>query len=237
MAIGKEFIVLMERIGYSFSDLSYLEKALTHVSYTNEMKSRGIRAESNEALEFLGDAVLEMVISRELFDRYRADGEGTLTKMRQSIVCESALARVARRLSLGDFLNVGNGEEGANVRERDKVLADALEAVIAAVYLDDTSLGGERYSGVILELFEPEIKRAPADSNSDYKTRLQQLIEKNGDSELRYEVADTDGPEHRRTFTVLAIVNNNVVGRGSGRTKKAAQMEAAREALRLFGVI
>ena len=137
MGIGKEFIELMEKIDYNFSDITYLQTALTHTSYTNEMKSRGYRAPSNETLEFLGDAVLQMVISEELYDKYAPLREGVLTKMRQTLVCEKTLADIARSLDLGIYLNVGTGEETAGVRNKSKVLADALEALIAAVYIDD----------------------------------------------------------------------------------------------------
>ena len=121
MAIGKEFIPLMEKIGYNFCDLSYIEKALTHSSYTNEMKNLGIRAESNETLEFLGDAVLQLCISEKLFESYSKKGEGTLTVLRKNIVCESSLAALARNISLGEYLNVGNGDEQSGVRGSSKV--------------------------------------------------------------------------------------------------------------------
>ena len=128
MGVGKEFFELMNKIGYTFSDISHLEIALTHSSYSNEMKRKGFRAESNEAYEFLGDAVLELFISEALFNRCTRAGEGTLTKHRQSLVCESTLAKIASSINLGDYLNIGTSEEGTDLRSRPKVLADAFEA-------------------------------------------------------------------------------------------------------------
>ena len=236
MGIGKDFIVLMTDLGYRFRDISLLENALTHSSYSNEMKRRGYNARSNEALEFLGDAVLELVISEELFSRYQKDGEGTLTKMRQNLVCESTLARVGDKLKLGDYLNVGTGEESTDVRYRAKVIADALEAVIAAVYIDDCANGRVNYRSVILSLFADEIARAMEKGDVDYKTMLQQFVEKNSGCVLRYEYLES-GPEHKKTFTAIAFINNNKVGEGVGTTKRAAEASAAMRALSLFGII
>ena len=236
MAIGRDFPRLMEDIGYTFRDFTYLERALTHSSFTYEMRSKGIRAESNERLEFLGDAVLGLIISEELYGKYGSEDEGRLTRIRQSLVCESMLAKIARKISLGDYLNVGKGEESSNIRDRDKVLADALEALIAAVYLDSKDSDAAAPRKVILTLFKDEIAHASKKVHSDYKTELQKLVEKNGDAVLCYELCAEDGPEHDRCFTVRALVNNNEVGIGHGKTKKAAEMQAAHAALLLFGV-
>ena len=237
MGIGKDIGSLMRDIGYAFSDVSFLETALTHSSYTNEMKQKGYRAESNEALEFLGDAVLEIVISEYLFERYSKRGEGTLSKLRQTVVCESMLAKIASRIGLGDYLNVGSAEEVQDLRKRKKVLADALEAVIAAIYLDDrTNANGFVYRGVVIKLFEKEIENIVKNGNRDYKTLLQQFVEKNGDALLRYEIEE-NGPAHEKTFIATAFINNNKVGDGKGSTKRAAEMQAAKVALRLFGII
>ena len=237
MAIGREMLDLMDAIGYQFIDLKNLECALTHTSYTNEMRALGYRAESNEALEFLGDAILELVISEILFDKYRKQGEGTLTKMRQSLVCERTLAKIASSLDIGQYLNIGHAEEGSDLRNRDKVLADALEAIIAAVYIDDRGCGGNRYKAVISNIFEQYITEIQPSRVYDYKTMLQQFVEKNGDSVLRYDVLEEIGPEHSQTFRIAAVINNNVVGEGVGRTKKSAEMMAAKQALELFGVV
>ncbi len=237
MGIGKDFFELMKSIGYNFADTDFLETALTHSSYTNEMRQKGFRAESNEALEFLGDAVLEIVVSEYLFDRYSKHGEGALSKLRQTIVCESTLAKIATRISLGDYLHIGTAEENLGLRKRKKILADALEALIAAVYLDDrTNANGNLYSAVIICLFEKEIENILKAGNKDYKTMLQQFVEKNGDALLRYDI-DESGPEHEKTFIATAYINNNKVGDGKGSTKRAAEMQAAKVALRLFGII
>ncbi len=236
MALGKEALDLTKKIGYTFTDLTYLETALTHSSYTNEMRKRGIKASSNERLEFLGDAVLEIVISEYLYSNFSKYREGALTKMRQQLVCEKTLARIAAGLDLGAYLNLGNGEESADLRRRPKILADALEALIAALYLDSAARGDDSYKSVILSLFLEEINSA-ANQRTDYKTMLQQLAEQEGSAFLEYKVVSEDGPEHDKLFTVEAIVNNNVVGRGSAQTKKDAEMQAAKMALQLFGVV
>lgn len=237
MGIGKDFTQLMREIRYDFIDVTFLETALTHSSYTNEMKQKGFRAESNEALEFLGDAVLEIVISEYLFDRYSKHGEGALSRFRQMIVCEATLSKIASKLSLGDYLHIGTSEENLNLRTRKKVLADALEALIAAVYLDDrTNANGNLYRAVIICLFENEIEMILKSGNRDYKTLLQQFVEKNGDAILRYEIEE-NGPEHEKTFIATAYINNNKVGDGKGSTKRSAEMQAAKVALRLFGIL
>ena len=236
MGIGKDISTLMRTIGYDFIDVSFLETALTHSSYTNEMKQKGFRAQSNEALEFLGDAVLEIVISEYLYDRYAQHGEGALSKLRQTIVCEATLYKIASRIGLGDYLNIGSAEENISLRSGKKVLADALEALIAAVYLDDrTNANGNLYSAVIICLFEKEMQAIIKAGNRDYKTILQQFVEKNGDAILRYDIEER-GPEHEKTFIATAYINNNKVGDGKGTTKRSAEMQAAKVALRLFGI-
>ena len=236
MGIGKDISTLMRIIGYDFIDVSFLETALTHSSYTNEMKQKGFRAESNEALEFLGDAVLEIVISEYLFDRYSKHGEGALSKLRQTIVCESTLSKIAERIGLGEYLNIGSAEENLALRTRKKILADALEALIAAVYLDDrTNSHGNTYPAVIICLFEKEMEAIMKSGSRDYKTQLQQFVEKNGDAILRYDIEER-GPEHEKTFIATAYINNNKVGDGKGTTKRSAEMQAAKVALRLFGI-
>ena len=235
MALGKDVLELQSKISYKFKDVSYLDGAMTHSSYTNEMRTRGIKAESNERLEFLGDAVLQLVISEHVYACYSRYREGALTKMRQQLVCEKTLAGIARKISLGDYINLGNGEEISGCRNRPKILADALEALIAAVYLDSMAQGSEEYKQVVLSLFEEEIN-AESIGRTDFKTRLQQLAEQDGAALLEYRVISEEGPEHNKSFTVAAFINNNEVGRGQGRTKKIAEMNAAKMALNLFGV-
>ena len=236
MAIGKEIVELEEQIGYKFNDISYLELALTHSSYTNEQRSRGINVQSNERLEFLGDAVLELVISEYLYSNFKKYREGALTKMRQNLVCEKTLAKIAAELNLGDYINVGRGEELTDCRSRPKVLADAMEALIGAVYLDAGGSSSDCWRGVILSLYKDEFSLILSIQSTDYKTRLQQLAEQDGSAVLEYKVISTSGPEHNKSFTIAAYVNNNEVGRGTAGSKKDAEMQAARAALMLFGV-
>ena len=237
MGIGCNITDLTAKLGYNFVDITYLQTALTHSSYSNEMRSRGFRAESNESLEFLGDAVLQIVISEVLYDKFRKLGEGTLTKYRQSLVCEKTLSAIADGIELGKYLNVGTGEEVMNIRQRPKVLADALEAVIAAVYLDDRENGrGTLYFAVIYNLFSAVIDKVVAGGNKDYKSLLQQFVDKNSDSVLTYRYEES-GPEHQKTFTATAYINNNKVGTGVGSTKRMAETNAAKAALKLFGII
>lgn len=235
MAIGKDLFELEKKIEYNFFDIKNLEVALTHSSYSNEKKSRGIIILSNERLEFLGDAILEMIVSEYLYSTYRECAEGILTKMRQYLVCEKTLSKIAAEIKLGDYINVGKGEENTDCRRRPKVLADTLEAVIAAIYIDS---GGQldRCRSTVLSIMESEIKKASSMKHGDYKTLLQQFVETDATSILEYSVIDESGPEHDKTFTVAAKINNNIVGTGISKSKKTAEMEAARCALELFGV-
>ena len=160
-----------------------------------------------------------------------------MTKYRQSLFCEKTLSAIAESIDLGKYLNVGTGEEVMNIRQRPKVLADALEAVIAAVYLDDRENGrGTLYFAVIYNLFSDVIENVVAGGNTDYKSLLQQFVDKNADSVLTYKYEES-GPEHQKTFTATAYINNNKVGSGVGSTKRMAETEAARAALKLFGII
>ena len=236
MSIGKEIVELQSAIGYEFSDIAYLENALTHASYSNEQKSRGIFLESNERLEFLGDAILQAVISKYLYKNYKKYTEGTLTKMRQYLVCEKTLSKIAAEINLGDYLNLGKGEETNGCRQRPKVLADALEAVFAAIHLDSAD-DPSVHERVLLALFSGVLNSLDNSFEGDYKTMLQQLVEKDGASELVYEVISEVGPEHNKCFTVVALINNNEVGRGEAKNKKDAEMQAAKVALKLFGIV
>ena len=237
MSIGKEIKSLETLLKYTFKDISYLENALTHSSYSNEQKSRGISLRSNERLEFLGDAILQTVVSKYLFENYKGHSEGILTKMRQYLVCEKTLSKIAAEIGIGEYLNVGKGEEGNGCRKRPKVLADALEAVFAAVYLDSFSLDPTLHERVILDTFSGELSGLSDSFNDDYKTMLQQLVEKDGTSFLEYEVISVVGPEHNKHFEVVAKINNNIVGNGEAKSKKEAEMHAAKAALELFGLV
>ena len=201
------------------------------------MKARGFRAESNESLEFLGDAVLQIVMSEYLYDKYSKQGEGALTRLRQNIVCESTLYKIATEIELGKYLNIGTGEENQDLRNGQKVLADALEALIAAIYMDDrTYAHGNKYRAVILCMFENEIDSILKKKHTDYKTELKNFVEKNSGFILRYNVSES-GPEHEKKFYAEAFINNNKVGAGQGSTKRYAEMQAAKEALKLFGIL
>ena len=234
MAIGKNFELLEEKLGYKFNDYAYLENALTHSSYANEYKSKGLAIASNERLEFLGDAVLEIVISEYLYHNYKSFTEGKLTRMRQQLVCEKTLAKIASRINLGEYIHLGRGEE-TECRTRPKVLADTLEAVMAALFLDSKNSNSEIYKDIIIKLFEKEFANTTQKATPDYKTMLQQFIEKDGASTLEYEVVEEKGPDHKKEFTVIAKVNNNVVGSGTAFSKKNSEMQAAKHALELFG--
>lgn len=220
---------LEERIGYRFSDPTLLETALTHASYSNE---KG--APSYERLEFLGDAVLQIVISRYLFNRFLDIPEGLLTKYRQYLVCESTLAKIANSLSLGGYIRLGKGEAAGNGRSRPSILADVMESILGAAYLDG---GMEVAEALLLSLMEGELENCVQNRDGDYKTRLQQLVEQDGSEILEYAVIARSGPDHAPTYKIEARINSNAVGVGEGRSKHEAEQAAAREALRLFGII
>ncbi len=237
MGIGKNIFDLEKKLEYKFHDLSYLERAMTHLSYTNEQRLKGINVVSNERLEFLGDAVIQIIISEYLYDNYRKHREGALTKMRQRIVCEKTLSKIAAEIGLGEYINLGHGEELTNCRERPKILADTLEALIAAIYLDSKDQSQEIVRDVVIKLFSSVLQSDSVNKRSDYKTMLQQLAEQDGASILEYKVVDEIGPEHNKIFTVAALINNNKVGEGKGKTKRQAEMNAAKMALKLFGLL
>lgn len=235
MAIGRDFSELENALGYSFKDISLIETALTHTSYANELKSKGISYKSNERLEFLGDAVLQIVISDLLYENFSKYDEGTLTKMRQHLVCQKTLAKIAAEINLPGYLNVGSGEEATGCRTRPRIMANAIEAVIAAIYKDAIA-SGEDYKLPIIKLFSGKIEEAENMQKGDYKSILQKLVEKSGEDTLEYITEEEIGPEHDKTFTVVAKINSNVVGKGSAGRLKDAQMAAAKMALSLFGI-
>ncbi|MBQ8175317.1 MAG: ribonuclease III [Clostridia bacterium] len=229
--MNKRLLAWQMEFGYVFSDLSLLETAFTHSSYSHENKNI---SQDNERLEFLGDAVLGAVISTLLYRTYPAEREGILSSYRQTIVCEATLAALATRLQVGEMLRLGNGELQHNGRKKRSILADAMEAVVAAVYLDQGAVINETVTTLIERLFTDEI-RACATRGLDYKSRLQQVVEQDGGERLEYRVASVTGPVHDPRFTVEARLNSNVIGRASGRSKQEAEQGAAKEALSLFG--
>lgn len=227
--------LLEERLGYKFNNSALLEEALTHSSYVNEHKNRGIELECNERLEFLGDSVLSIIVSRYLFGEYSSRQEGDLTKIRAAVVCEKALAKYAKEISLGDYLYLGNGEDKNNGRTRASITSDAFEAVLGAFYID-TGYDAKRVSEFLLPFVIKEIDFIrKGEAFTDYKTALQQIIQQADGEKLVYTVISECGPDHDKTFTVEARLNSNVIGTGCGSSKRAAEQAAAREALSLFG--
>ncbi len=219
--------LLQERIGYQFRNMSLLKQALTHKSYTNEMLIN--KTMSYERLEFLGDAVLELVSSEFLFHKNVDCPEGELTKMRASMVCEPSLAFCAKDLELGEFMLLGKGEESTGGRLRDSITSDAMEAVIGAIYLDG---GMEPAKDFIYRfiLSDLENKRLFFDS----KTTLQEFVQGKLKTSFSYNLVEENGPEHDKTFTVEVVIDEEVIGTGTGRTKKSAEQNAAYEALLVF---
>ena len=219
---------MMERIGYTFHEPMLLENALTHSSYANE-GNRGLK--SNERLEFLGDSVLGFITAGYLF-RHGSGQEGELTRLRASLVCEKALCAYARKLGLGDCLLLGRGELRGGGADRPSILADAFEAEIAAIYLDGGLQAAEAF---ILPYIQEELSQQRRPQFKDYKTALQEIIPQNPEEQLTYLVVGESGPDHNKQFTVEVHLNSNVIGTGRGRSKKEAEHQAAREALKLMG--
>ena len=232
----KPYEGLQERLGYRFENPSYLQKALTHSSYSNEQGDKHHHLLCNERLEFLGDSVLSLVVSRYLYTAYPDLAEGELTRMRAEIVCERGLSAFAEQIHLGDYIYLGVGEEKNHGRQRKSILADAVEAVLAAVYLDAGERGMACVTEILLPFVQKEIANAGAQGSSDYKTLLQQFVQQTEGDFLEYVTVGESGPDHQRTFTVEARLNSNVIGRGTGQSKRRAEQNAARQALELFGV-
>lgn len=218
---------LQEIIGYHFQNESLLRQALTHSSYANEKHLK--KHSDNERLEFLGDAVLEVISSEFLFKHYPDDPEGELTKLRASLVCEPTLALCTNEINLGNYLLLGKGEDQTGGRKRKSILSDALEAVIGAIYLD----GGFESARAFVHKFiltDIEHKKLFYDS----KTILQEVVQGNYEEPLTYVLLSEEGPDHDKSFTVEARIGEKVVGQGTGHTKKAAEQEAAYQALLLL---
>ena len=228
--------VLEEALGYTFKNKALLQEALTHSSYSNEVKAKKQICRCNERLEFMGDAVLSAVVSEYLFEKFPDMPEGELSTMRAALVQSQALASYSRSLGVGDFLYLGHGEEKNDGRNRQSTLENVFEAIIAAIYLDAQEQGFFEVKKLVL----PIIKAQLADSNfalnhTDAKTELQQLIQQTEEDFLEYRIVSESGPDHNKTFTVSAMLNSNVIGTGEGHSKREAEQAAAREALKLFG--
>ena len=218
---------LEQHLDYTFHDLRLLRAALYHSSYANEHRAQSVS--SNERLEFLGDAVLGFVSADYLYRKHPDLPEGELTRIRAALVCEDSLHEVAQRLHLGDFLMLGKGEESGGGRHRPSILADAVEAVLAAVYLD----GGIDEARALVHriLLEKEPEQVVESRRRDCKTELQELVQRKPNQELRYELVSESGPDHAKVFTVAVMLNGQVVGLGSGHSKKEAEQSAARTTL------
>ena len=221
--------VLEQKLNYKFNNKKLLQNALTHSSYANEVRN-GIT--SNERLEFLGDSVLSIIVAEYLFLHYKNIPEGELTKLRASLVCEKTLCKFSRELELGKFLKLGKGEDKGGGRERDSILADAFEALLAAIYLDG---GMEVATNHVLRFVIPEIEDKNQHTFKDYKTALQEIIQRNPEEYVTYVLKGESGPDHDKVFEVEVHLNSNVIGRGKGKNKKQAEQMAAKQALELMG--
>lgn len=220
---------LQAAIGYQFNNPELLTEALTHSSYAHEQHKR---IKYNERLEFLGDAVLSIVVSDYIYSHCPDLPEGELTKLRASLVCEKSLFDFAKVIDLGSYLRLSNGERRNGGARRPSIVSDAFEALIAAIYLDG---GMEPARKHILRFVVPEIESHKNNSFKDYKTALQEIIQKNPGERLEYRLIGSTGPDHNKHFRVEVCLNSNVIGRGGGRSKKEAEQQAAREALELMG--
>ena len=219
---------LQDTIGYKFHNPVFLEVALTHSSYANEVKHQ---LKYNERQEFLGDAVLSIIVSDYLFNNYTVP-EGELTKLRAAIVCEKSLDVMANKIHLGEYLRLGRGEEMTGGRTRPSIIADAFEALIAAIYPDS---GIESARAFVLPFVTEMLEHEDSLSFKDYKTILQEIIQQNPEEKLVYKLVGEKGPDHDKRFVVDVMLNSNVIGKGEGRSKKNAEQMAAKEALELMG--
>ena len=215
-------------IGYRFKNITLLQNALTHSSYANERWHNSLL--SNERLEFLGDSILGMTVAQYLYQTFPDRPEGELTRMRADMVCEQTLAKVAARIELGKHLLLGNGEEQGGGRTRNSILADAVESVIAACYLDGGMEAAQRFIEQFI-LVEVPVKQL---HNADYKTALQELVQQKKNQVLSYALVGESGPDHDKKFDVEVKLNGAVVGTGSGSSKKRAEQAAAHAALEML---
>ncbi|MEF2699925.1 MAG: ribonuclease III [Oscillospiraceae bacterium] len=221
---------LEARIGYTFHDRRLLQNALMHSSYANENRARGCT--SNERLEFLGDSVLGMVTAMRLYRLYPDMPEGKLSRLRAELVCEQSLHAVALELGLGSYIRLGHGEARNGGRERPSILADAVEAIIAAIYLDGGLESAHRF---ILDHILTGLAEGQMHHVADYKTDLQERVQRKPGQALEYTLLSESGPDHNKSFTMNVLLNGSEIGRGTGRTKKEAEQSAAKSALERMG--
>ncbi len=220
---------LENKLNYKFNNIELLKNALIHSSYANEVRGN---THSNERLEFLGDSVLSIIVSEHIYNKFPNMPEGELTRMRASLVCEKSLYAFSRELGFGEYLKLGKGEDKNGGRERESILADAFEAVLAAIYLDGGMSAAKKH---IMNTVLRDLKHHEDDSFKDYKTTLQEIIQRNPEESVSYILTDESGPDHNKLFTVEVHLNSNVIGKGSGKSKKQAEQMAARQALELMG--
>ena len=224
----KELESVQENLNYKFKDIELLQTALTHSSYANEQSMK--ITENNERLEFLGDAVVSLIVSQYLYKKYPNYPEGELTKIRAKVVCESSLAFIAKKINLGELLLLGKGEEATGGRTRESILGDASESLVGAIYTDSDY---ETTKRILLDKFENDLVHAVARGSLfiDYKTDLQENLQKRKRSRIEYNISKEEGPDHNKVFHIDVLIDNSVVGQGSGRNKKEAEQMAAKEAL------
>ena len=223
----KKLNELESRIGYDFNDIELLKTALTHTSYANEHKRRMIK--HNERLEFLGDSVLSLIITTYLFKNLSNITEGELSRIRSTIVCENSLKMSGDQFDLSHYIYMGKGEEQTGGRNRSSIVADAMEALIASIYLDSGYESAERF--VLSQMKDIIDKAIEGKLFKDYKTQYQEMIQKKSNSKIEYVVISEEGPDHQKTFTVGLMLNDRNVSTGEGRSKKAAEQKAAEIAL------
>lgn len=221
---------LEDYLGYTFKNGKLLENALAHSSYANEVRG-GVT--SNERLEFLGDSVLSIIVSSYIYENFKKMPEGELTRLRSSLVCEKTLCGFSRKLNLGEFLLLGKGERKNGGADRDSILADAFEAVLAAIYLDGGINPARKF---VMRFVTEELKGYDVKADfKDYKTLLQEIVQRNPEESVQYYLTGESGPDHDKLFTVEVRLNSNTIGTGNGKSKKDAEEMAAKQALKLMG--
>lgn len=227
MTKANSFKDVQELIGYQFNNTNILKQALTHSSYSNEKQMNKLY--NNERIEFLGDAVLELVSSEYIYERYPDKPEGELTKLRASLVCEKSLTYSANKFKIGDYLFLGKGEDSTGGRQRPSILSDALEAIIGAIFLDGGFTNAKEFvTENILKVIEQR------ELFFDSKTILQEIVQSKYTQAPRYELIGVEGPDHKKEFSVIVSLKDKELGRGKGRTKKAAEQQAAYQAVKKF---
>lgn len=223
---NKNWLILQEKLGYSFQDIPLLAEAMTHRSFSNEFQAEELP--DNERLEFLGDAVLDLVVSQHLMSSHPDAPEGELTRIRAEVVAMPSLARLARKLDLGRCLMLGKGEERSGGRDKSNLLADALESLIGAIFMES---GFDKAQKVVLPLFVPLLAQAAAREDQDFKSRLQEHAQAAQGELPVYKLVNATGPPHDRTYQVEVYLQNRLEGAGQGRSKKGAEQAAAEAAL------